>query len=457
MTSVTQYRIYCTTEADWITAWSETPLTVCPNNNGHTVNANSVQSINTVSAGQLEPSDNAASDSFGRFRVSNPITLFSTKLLRQSKELTYLYDEDLISGSGISSSTPTLNKPYIDITSTASTAGHFIRQTRYSFDYRPGTSFLILMTGVMDLSGGGTGAERYFGYFNDDNGLYFCLKNGVFGVAHRTKDSGSVVSTEITQTNFNIDVMDGNGISGLTLDLTKSQIFVIDFQWLSIGRVRYGVDINGLILYFHSISFANNQNIPYMATSNLPLRHEMVTTASTPATSMRVICSSVIIEGTYNPPVYLLNISTNGSFVNANSTSNIYILKAVRLKTGFEGASVSLRSVSLLAATPDGFEWYILLNPTYSGTLTFSNVSDSACQEATGDTANNPSNTTITTTNFIIASGFGNETTQNIDITSKLRLGTKIDGTQDVFVLAVRPLSANLDIYGSMILNEIFV
>ena len=41
----TYYRIYCNTEDGWQYAWSDTPLTVCPIDAGHTVNNLSVQDI----------------------------------------------------------------------------------------------------------------------------------------------------------------------------------------------------------------------------------------------------------------------------------------------------------------------------------------------------------------------------------------------------------------------------
>lgn len=43
MTTVNKYRIYCNTENAWVETWAESEPTVCPNNNGHSVNNNSVQ------------------------------------------------------------------------------------------------------------------------------------------------------------------------------------------------------------------------------------------------------------------------------------------------------------------------------------------------------------------------------------------------------------------------------
>lgn len=48
-TTVSNYKIYCTTENAYIAGWSTTPPTVCFNNNTHTVNVDSVQLIETIS------------------------------------------------------------------------------------------------------------------------------------------------------------------------------------------------------------------------------------------------------------------------------------------------------------------------------------------------------------------------------------------------------------------------
>lgn len=48
-TSVRNYRIYCDTEAAWVTGWSVDPPIKCYNNISHSVNLNSVQEITEVS------------------------------------------------------------------------------------------------------------------------------------------------------------------------------------------------------------------------------------------------------------------------------------------------------------------------------------------------------------------------------------------------------------------------
>ena len=47
--------------------------------------------------------------------------------------------------------------------------------------------------------------------------------------------------------------MDGTGKTGLELDFTKAQLFVIDMEWLGVGRVRFGFYAYGRIYYCHQI------------------------------------------------------------------------------------------------------------------------------------------------------------------------------------------------------------
>ena len=49
MTSVYQYRIYCTTDQKYITTWSTTEPTVCPENNNHSIDTGATTILQTIS------------------------------------------------------------------------------------------------------------------------------------------------------------------------------------------------------------------------------------------------------------------------------------------------------------------------------------------------------------------------------------------------------------------------
>ena len=400
----------------------------------------------------IDLDDGPGIDAFGRLRVSQPHTLFSSKLI-YADDAPLLWDKSLETGAGITASTPTLNKPYVDFTSTLNTAGKYTRQTFRCMNYQPGKSQLILMTGVLNLSGGGTGVERRIGMFTDDNGAFFEEDNSVVGVTVRSKDTGTAVDTTVAQTAWNLDNLDGDGDtanpSGITADWTKAQIFVIDFQWLSVGRIRFGLEIAGKIIYVHEVNSANTSAIPWTSGPNLPLRYQIITTASSPASTMRVICASVISEGGEHELGVPHSESTT-DHVNANAADTIYALIGVRLKAAGIACTIDFNKLSILAETSDNFEWLLILNPTVAGTFTYSAHTNSCVEVAIGDGAGNPSTNTVTG-GTILDRGFGASTvaeSEHLDIS--VRLGAAIDGTKDEIVLVVRPLTANADILGAL-------
>ena len=157
---------------------------------------------------QTEGSDGHSMDAFGRWRGSNPKTIFDSKLLHGDSE-PLLWDEELISGT-MATSGPTADKPFIDFTSTNTTAGRRVRQTFIRFNYQPGKSQMIVMTGVLELASGvKTGCQRRIGIFDDDNGAFFESDAGAIGVTVRTNDTSSPVDTTVAQSSWNLDTMDG--------------------------------------------------------------------------------------------------------------------------------------------------------------------------------------------------------------------------------------------------------
>ncbi len=396
--------------------------------------------------------DSPSVDAFGRWRISDPETLFDSKQIFDNQPL--FWDESLETGAGITSS-HSVDEAATTITSTLNTAGKFTRQTYQWFNYQPGKSQQILMTGTLDLSGGGTGVQRRIGIFNDDNGLFFEDDEGTMKVVIRSKVTGSVVNTKVEQSSWNGDTMDGNGPSGVTIDWSKSQIFMIDYEWLSVGRVRFGIVINGSPIYIHSIDNGNLNTGAYMSTPNLPLRYQIETTASSPASSMLCICSSVISEGgkTDLGIIRSANIGADDQ-VNANSIGTTYAVLGMRLKSACLGATIKHLRKTVLARTNDDFLWEMRFNPTVAGTFTYVDETNSCVQIAKGSTAN-PSTNTVTGGTLVDCGYIEGNTSSSTLLTNALHLGSAIDGTRDTFVLCITPLSSGLDIFGSLTWREL--
>lgn len=81
--------------------------------------------------------------------------------------------------------------------------------------------------------------------------------------------------TRWAQSTWNLDRCDGTGPSGYNIDLTKMQMFYIDYSWYGAGFIRWGFrGLDGTIIYAHKIANNNVNSEAYMRSGNLPARYE---------------------------------------------------------------------------------------------------------------------------------------------------------------------------------------
>jgi len=269
-----------------------------------------VSSQESVSQNNFYLSNDSMIDAFGKLRVSNPYTLLDMKFPIQPPSQTstseYLNNSELVctafTGSGTYTQT-TLGNGLRTISVNNQAAGTFRSQSRKYCNYQPGKSLLVLCSGVINAGvatglSSQTNVSTRIGFFDNYNGFYFQYDSTNMSIVY--KNNGVVVGT-ILQSNWNLDTMDGNGSSSLNLDFTKTQLFVIDFEWLGVGRIRYGFYAFGKINYCHQITNLNNLTAPYMQSANLPIRYELQGNGSGSTGALIQICSTVISEGGFNP------------------------------------------------------------------------------------------------------------------------------------------------------------
>lgn len=312
--------------------------------------------------------DSPSLDAFQRLRVSNPTTLYDAQLQYDDQPL--LWETD-INGAGSTAHLP--NQSALQLTVTDADGDRVTRQTRAYYRYQPGKSQLIVLSGLLGV--GKAGVSQRIGLLYDQNGLFFEYIGTTLNVTLRSFVTGATVNTRVAQTGWNLDVMDGSGVSGVTLDVTKAQIFVVDLEWLSSGRVRMGFFMNGAIVYVHEFLNANVLATPYMTTANLPLRYEIENTAATSgSTTLLQVCAMIASEGGFS-------IELGFPFMASNGTTTISVttrrpILSIRPRALFN--SIANR-VSLL---PEHFNVYsqdqdIFYEIVYGGTLTdasFANV-----------------------------------------------------------------------------------
>ena len=112
-------------------------------------------------------------------------------------------------------------------------------------------------------------------------------------ILFRSSVSGAVVDEYIDQADWNGEPVDD-------LDLTKSQILVVDFQWLGVGSVRVGLKRGTSTVTLHERANDNRNVATYWRTGTLPVRYWIENTGPAAAGgSMRQICWSVQSEGAF--------------------------------------------------------------------------------------------------------------------------------------------------------------
>ena len=337
-------------------------------------------------------------DAFGRLRVSNPFTLFDS-----SHRFT---DNGLWSTSTATSGTSVFNvdQGLVDLNVTAASGSEVIRETTKIFSYQPGKSLLVLNTFVM--SAAKTGLRQRVGYYGAANGYYLEQNDSTVSFVERTSVSGSLVNTPVAQASWNVDPMNGTGPSGITLDLTKAQILFMDLEWLGVGTVRIGFVIDGNFYVCHKFQHANIISSTYITTASLPLRYEITNTGATSgASTLKQICSTVLSEGGYELTglQQAVGIPINSPRT-LGTAGTFYPVISLRLKTTRLDGIAILSALSAMPITTGNYNWQLIATGTTTGGTWVSAGTNSSVEY------------NITGTTFaggrILASGFFNATNQ---------------------------------------------
>ena len=382
---------------------------------------------NTVSFGGTN------TDAFGRLRVSEPYTLFDS----QNRYAIDGQFSTFTAGSG--AATHLSNESSVSMAVSTTSADEVVRQTFRVFPYQPGKSLLLLATFKMDTAK--TNLRQRVGYFNTGNGVF--LEQGANGITFvlRTSTSGSASDARYAaKASWNGDKLDGTGTSGITLDLTKTQILFLDFEWLGVGSVRCGFVINGVFIVAHTFHNANEQTAVYMTTAILPVRYEITNTGTVASSSMlKQICSSVMSEGGYEAVSQehsaRMTSATTGTFL----TTTFKPLVSIRLASSALGAVVLPYNLNFLPTTSDNYELALFKNttlttPTWTTASSTNNVEqDIASTSMSGGTICYTEFTTGKSGRVPLATGSG----YNWD----LQLGSSLANVSDIYTLAARTLT----------------
>ena len=302
-----------------------------------------------------------ANDAFGRLRVSNPYTLFESFRLYNE---TGKFNNYTASGGAIAVDT---NAGLIKHTVGTTSGAKAFRESTKVFAYQPGKSLLVMQTFVLNPAK--ANLRQRVGYFDDSNGVFLELDGTQLSFRIRTKTSGSIQYETATQSQWNVDPLNGSGTSTKVLDITKAQILWIDMEWLGVGTVRCGFVIDGEFVTVHHFHHANLTLGTYMQTACLPVRVELENTGATDSVSeLKAICSTVISEGGYTPVGRPQSIGHPLSAAYSLGTKDtLYPVISIRLKAGRNNAIVLPNDFSIGVSANANFRYQLLSRCVTSG------------------------------------------------------------------------------------------
>lgn len=407
----------------------------------------------------LEGRDNMNVDAFGRMRFSQPHLIFDSKQTSDHEPLKW--DMSLVSGSGIIH-THNKDRGSSIFTTTENTAGRYIRQTFRHFDYSPGKSQFIPMTCNIlketqpnaDLKG----IKISYGQFDDNNGLFFRYSENTMNCVVRSSVSGSAKDTVIPQKEWNIDKMNGKGPSRVKVDWSKIQILIIDYGWLGADRVRFCMMNKGKIYVVHEYYCSNFLSNVYMSRPNNPLRFEVETTNESPRIETEQICCAVFSEAGQADEAGILRTLPTGSITTGSTVGTKYLLLSLRIESANNFKTIVLKAANfMLTSASDDVRWEIVYNPTYSTSLTYTSLENSAVEYSIGDGAITASGNIVTLVGYA-GTGNNNNSVSSGNLSSigrdLLNLGNYIDGTPTTIALCCIPLTGASDVNGSLTFKE---
>jgi hypothetical protein len=388
---------------------------------------------------EIEYADSPNLDAFGRLRVSEITSLIQIK---------HIYDKLPFQINEVTAGTATsiLNQSNATVAMSVSSSGDYvIRQTKERATYQPGKGQLFeasfsnfnIQTNVIKRVGHFTSSTtapyntNYDGFFLESNGI-------TNNISFQIWKSGTLTYSGATSTWNNLK-FNPNDISW-----DKTNLAFIDFQWLGVGRVRFGLNISGTTYIFAEYSGTNNLSNVYMSSPNKPIRYEIISSSGTG--TFNQICSQVSMEGAIN------SLSTSSFISQSNSTTfnNVgtkYPFIGFKMNTNAGDVTPYIDKIDVLNTSNDNFLLTVELNPIISSAMTF-NAIDSYVDASFGSNSQ-----TITTSGYILGGFIGEAGTQALSSFnlrfSEIKPGKNINGTIDQVWLCITPLGANATFLGS--------
>jgi hypothetical protein len=318
--------------------------------------------------------------------------------------------------------------------------------------YTPGVGQSIISSVTVGDTGK-AGVIRRWGYFDDNDGIFFELSASVFNTVIRNSSTGTIVEDRTPQTSWNTDRADGSGTelnaSNVNLDVSHGNVYFMDFQWLGVGRVRFGLLHSGRRVIVHAENHNEELTLPWMSRPNLPFNIEQINYGTAGSTSELRIESAAVLQGTNRTFPYIdRKLGTvNELTVNVDWTGSMRPLFSTRVAQthkGKENRSIVIPQKLSIYSENAPIMFQVIKWPTLTGdTWTVPDQSYSVTE--TDATATTASNGTVVAANIVPAGQlfehiFDNSTWDNA---FKIHRKHEIDDNNCAWTVVAKLLNTN--------------
>lgn len=222
----------------------------------------------------------------------------------------------------------------------------------------------------------------------DKAGTFSLVDTDSTGVAGSFAETVAGVSTTnnwIAQASWNVDVMDGSGPTGMTLDPTKLNVYKIQFQYLGAGSIQFAIENSetGMFSPVHQIKYTNTNTTPSLVNPTLPLHMMSKNTSNTTNLTMKSGSMAGLIEGQESDAGLIkgadnvkTGVGTSQTSILAIKNNVVYQSKLNRVKVRIDGINVSSEGTKLVTMR-------LTKNPILDGTPAFADLNSNTSVIAT--------------------------------------------------------------------------
>lgn len=272
-----------------------------------------------------------------------------------------------------------------------------LQSKKYSVS-QPSTFVACMISALMRTEKKVNGNTVRLGYFDDGDDKVVDQKSGGHGIFIECNPAGELFVVKrnhtqdgkeeirVAQSDWNIDQMDGSGMSGKTLHINTVNLYIFDMIVGGAGNIRVGVAIRGKIYYFHQFTYGNKEHKSSMFTHSLPVRIEShnQTGVTTGSAITKLFNADVISDsgkkklGSYSSA----NLGTpDKSPIILKNKNQVMPVLSIRLRQEYARGTIVPTNIQVINVHDGLFRWRLVLNPETMPNNDFRDVSSSSIVE----------------------------------------------------------------------------